>query len=55
MHDDAVAKFAFEAAPAPGRYRVNGPLASSPEFAAAFSCKDGDRMVRPTADRCQVW
>jgi predicted metalloendopeptidase len=37
----------------PGRWRVNGPLSNLPDFAAAFSCKAGDPMVR--ADRCEVW
>jgi putative endopeptidase len=39
----------------PGRFRVNGPLSNVPEFAAAFSCKEGSNMVRATADRCEVW
>jgi predicted metalloendopeptidase len=37
----------------PGRWRVNGPLANLPEFAAAFRCEAGDPMVR--AERCEVW
>jgi putative endopeptidase len=37
------------------RFRVNGPLSNMPQFAAAFSCKAGDAMVRPEKDRCQVW
>jgi len=37
----------------PGRWRVNGPLSNLPDFAAAFSCKAGDPMVR--AERCEVW
>ncbi|MGB8509311.1 MAG: M13 family metallopeptidase [Pyrinomonadaceae bacterium] len=37
------------------RFRVNGPLSNMPAFAQAFQCKDGDPMVRPAADRCQVW
>jgi endothelin-converting enzyme/putative endopeptidase len=32
---------------------VNGPLSNLPDFAAAFSCKAGDPMVR--AERCEVW
>jgi endothelin-converting enzyme/putative endopeptidase len=40
---------------APARFRVNGPLSNLPEFAAAFSCKQGSAMVRPAADRCEVW
>ncbi len=37
----------------PPMYRINGVLSNTPEFAAAFQCKPGDRMVagRP----CQVW
>jgi endothelin-converting enzyme/putative endopeptidase len=38
---------------APPRYRVNGPLSNSPEFARAFQCKEGSPMVR--ANRCEVW
>jgi endothelin-converting enzyme/putative endopeptidase len=38
-----------------GKYRVIGPLSNLPEFRAAFSCHDGDAMVRPQAVRCEVW
>ncbi len=37
------------------KFRVNGPLANFPAFAAAFGCKAGDPMVRAEADRCQIW
>ena len=37
----------------PARYRVDGPLSNMPEFASAFSCREGDAMVR--ANRCVVW
>ncbi len=37
------------------KFRVNGPLSNLPEFGKAFSCKAGDAMVRPKADRCEVW
>jgi putative endopeptidase len=37
------------------RFRVNGPLSNMKEFAQAFQCKAGDRMVRPDSDRCQIW
>ena len=37
------------------KFRVNGPLANMPQFAAAFQCKDTDAMVRPEKDRCQIW
>jgi len=39
----------------PPRLRVNGPLSNLPEFAAAFSCRAGDAMVRPDDKRCSVW
>jgi endothelin-converting enzyme/putative endopeptidase len=37
----------------PAPYRVNGVVANMPEFQAAFSCKQGQPMVRST--RCRVW
>jgi len=40
---------------APPKYRVLGPLANLPEFAAAFNCKVGDAMVRPSGDRPNNW
>ena len=38
-----------------GKYRVIGPLSNLPEFQSAFQCKTGDPMVRPPAERCEVW
>jgi putative endopeptidase len=38
-----------------GKYRVIGPLSNLPEFQKAFSCKAGSPMVRPPAERCEVW
>jgi putative endopeptidase len=38
---------------APPHLRTNGPLSNMPEFAAAFSCKAGDPMVRET--RAEIW
>jgi putative endopeptidase len=37
------------------RYRVNGPLSNLPAFAAAFSCKANDPMVRADDQRCDIW
>jgi putative endopeptidase len=35
------------------RYRVDGPLSNLPQFAEAFACKEGDKMVRE--DFCKIW
>lgn len=35
------------------RYRVNNVVANMPEFAHAFGCKTGQKMVR--ANACRVW
>ncbi len=37
----------------PGRFRVNGPLSATPEFAKAFSCPANAPMA--PAARCEVW
>jgi putative endopeptidase len=37
----------------PAKFRVNGPMANLPEFAAAFQCKAGTPMN--PANRCGVW
>ncbi len=37
----------------PARYRVNGVVANMPDYAAAFSCKTGQPLVRPRP--CRVW
>jgi endothelin-converting enzyme/putative endopeptidase len=38
----------------PGRFRTNGVVSNSPDFAKAFSCKPGDAMVRAEKS-CRVW
>jgi endothelin-converting enzyme/putative endopeptidase len=38
-----------------GKYRVIGPLSNLTAFEQAFSCKQGDAMVRPPGERCEVW
>jgi putative endopeptidase len=40
---------------APPKLRTNGPLSNIPAFAQAFGCKPGDPMVRPEAERAQIW
>jgi putative endopeptidase len=37
----------------PGEYRVNGTLQNSVDFAKAFGCKPGQKMV--SANACHVW
>jgi len=39
----------------PPRYRVNGVVVNMPEFAAAFSCKAGQKLVKRPEDVCKVW
>jgi len=38
---------------APARWRVNGALSATPEFARAFGCKTGSKMV--PVKQCVVW
>jgi len=37
------------------QFRVRGPLSNLPPFRKAFSCKNGDAMVRTDAQQCRVW
>jgi endothelin-converting enzyme/putative endopeptidase len=39
----------------PPRYRVNGLVTNMPEFAEAFSCKVGKKLVKKPEDLCKVW
>jgi endothelin-converting enzyme/putative endopeptidase len=38
-----------------GKFRVIGPLSNLPEFQNAFGCPADAPMVRPPAQRCEVW
>ena len=40
---------------APARYRVNGPLANIPAFAAAFGVAEGTPMALPADRRATIW
>jgi putative endopeptidase len=40
---------------APAKYRVNGPVSNLPAFAAAFSCKAGDPMLRSGDANVKIW
>jgi putative endopeptidase len=37
------------------RFRAIAAPSNMKEFASAFSCKEGDPMVRPPSMRCQIW
>ena len=37
------------------KYRVNGPLSNIPAFSTTFQCRADAPMVRPAAQRCEVW
>ncbi|HVE77674.1 MAG TPA: M13 family metallopeptidase [Gemmatimonadaceae bacterium] len=39
----------------PSMWRVIGPMSNMPEFARAFGCKPGDRMVRADTERAAIW
>ena len=39
----------------PAQYRVNGVVVNMREFPAAFSCKAGQPLVKPTEKVCNVW
>lgn len=38
-----------------GKFRAIGTLQNMPEFQKAFSCKQGDAMVRPPDKQCKLW
>ena len=39
----------------PAQYRINGVVVNMPEFSNAFSCKEGQPMVKPPDKICKVW
>jgi endothelin-converting enzyme/putative endopeptidase len=40
---------------AQGPFRINGTVSNMPEFAKAFNCNSGSKMVREEAKRCSIW
>ena len=40
---------------AQGPFRVNGTVANMPEFARAWNCEAGTKMVRAEGERCEIW
>jgi putative endopeptidase len=39
----------------PAQYRINGVVVNMPEFKRAFSCKEGQPMVKPADKVCKIW
>jgi len=39
----------------PAPYRINGVVVNMPEYAEAFSCKIGQKLVKRPEDVCKVW
>jgi putative endopeptidase len=37
------------------RFRAIAAPSNLPEFAAAFHCQAGEKMVRPESERCRIW
>ena len=37
------------------KFRVNGTVSNMDAFKKAFNCKEGDKMVRPQSERCEIW
>ena len=53
---DAYARLLANVDPhAPPRWRVNGPLANLPAFAAAFEVPEGSPMARRDEERAHIW
>lgn len=55
MTDEELRKRIATDSHSPGHYRVIGPLANMPEFAAAFSCQEGDPMVNSDSVKAVIW
>jgi endothelin-converting enzyme/putative endopeptidase len=39
----------------PPKYRINGVAANMPEFAQAFECKAGKKLVKKPEEVCRIW
>ncbi|MEK7145110.1 MAG: M13-type metalloendopeptidase, partial [Patescibacteria group bacterium] len=39
----------------PGKFRINGPASSLPEFYEAFDVQKGDKLYRAPKDRAKIW
>jgi putative endopeptidase len=52
---EALRQYAVSNPHSPERWRVNGVVGHLEAFAIAFGCRAGDPMVRPAAERLQLW
>ncbi len=55
MSEDIATRMAASDVHAPGQWRTNGPLANTPGFGEAFTCKAGTPMQRKDADQIKIW
>lgn len=55
MTDEELRKRIATDSHSPGEYRVNGPLSNMSEFAKAFGCGKGDKMVNTDSTRALIW
>ncbi|HVF16434.1 MAG TPA: M13 family metallopeptidase [Steroidobacteraceae bacterium] len=39
----------------PPKYRINGVVVNMPEFAQAFECKAGKKLVKKSDEVCRIW
>jgi putative endopeptidase len=52
---EVAARLAASDLHAPGQWRTNGPLANTPEFGKAFTCKAGTPMQREASQQVSIW
>ncbi len=55
MSEDIATRRAASDVHAPGHWRTNGPLANTPAFGDAFSCKVGTAMQRKDDMQVKIW
>jgi putative endopeptidase len=55
VSNDVATRMAATNVHAPGQWRTNGPLADTPAFGDAFTCKAGTPMQRASAQQVSIW
>ncbi|MFL6591692.1 MAG: M13-type metalloendopeptidase [Luteimonas sp.] len=53
--NDVATRMAATNVHAPGQWRTNGPLADTPAFGEAFTCKSGTPMRREASQQVAIW